>query len=99
MATMQVQSKEPLPDVYKNSHWPIKKTETRQLSNLPKHLKVQRSFFYVLLETRMARSKHAGRDGGGGEIERERSARLLHVYMWPQQNVSPGVRWQANQNP
>ena len=63
-----------------------KKTETRQLSKLPKHLKVQRSFLYVLLEVRMARSKHVSR-----ERERERET-ALGSYMWPQQNVSPAVR-------
>jgi hypothetical protein len=47
MATMQVQNKEPMPDIYKNSHWTLEKTETRQLSELTKHLKVQRSFLCI----------------------------------------------------
>jgi len=44
MATVEVQNKEPLPDVFKNSHWPIENAEKRQLSKLPKHLKVQTTF-------------------------------------------------------
>lgn len=79
MATVLVQNKESMPDVYKNSHWPLEKNGNKAITKTSQKSK---RLFDVLLETWKARSKHVS---GARE-------RALGSYMWPQQNVSPAVR-------
>jgi hypothetical protein len=47
IATMQVQNKEPMPDVYNKFTLAYRQTEKWQLSKLPKRHKVQRISFFM----------------------------------------------------